>query len=136
MVGRQAMSRPVAIGVGCRAGCPAGTITALVRRSLAGVPSAAPLALFTVRDKEWEPGIREAARELGVEAIYLPRDALHERQAEATTRSQAAETRLGLSSVAEAAALAGAGPQSVLIVPRIAEGGATCAIAAAREEPR
>ncbi len=127
------MSRAVAIGVGCRAGCPADTIEMLVRRSLAGIQACAPIGLFTLRDKAQEPGIREAAKRLGVEAVYLPAEALRARSVEITVRSQAAEARFGVPSVAEAAALAGAGPLSVLIVPRIAEGGATCAIAEAPE---
>jgi cobalt-precorrin 5A hydrolase len=134
MVGNQIMSRAVAVGIGCRPGCPAEAIEALVRRSLATVPAAKPLALFTVSDREQEPGIHAAARQLGLPAVYLPREALLARQAEVTVRSHAAEARLGLPSVAEAAALAGAGPHSVLIVRRIAEGGTTCAVAALREE--
>jgi cobalt-precorrin 5A hydrolase len=40
----------------------------------------------------------------------------------------------GLPSIAEAAALAGAGPSSVLLVARMSDGGASCAIAG-RQEP-
>jgi cobalt-precorrin 5A hydrolase len=39
------------------------------------------------------------------------------------------EARFGTGSVAEAAALAGAGPRARLIAPRACENGATCAIA-------
>jgi cobalt-precorrin 5A hydrolase len=39
----------------------------------------------------------------------------------------------GLPSIAEAAALAGAGPSSVLLVARKSAGGASCAIAGKRE---
>jgi len=118
----------IAIGVGCRKGCSASAIEALVRHALAGVPDA-PLGLFTLADKRGETGLTEAAERLGLDLIYLPRDALLARAGDALTHSPLAERLLGVPSVAEASALAGAGPASVLIVPRIAEGGVTCAIA-------
>jgi cobalt-precorrin 5A hydrolase len=126
MVGDQTMS--IAIGVGCRGGCPAGAIEALVRRALAGV-SDAPLGLFTLVDKRDEPGLAKAANRLGLSLTYLTREALRDREGDVQTRSERAASLFGVPSVAEAAALAGAGAGSVLIVPRIAEGGATCAIA-------
>jgi cobalt-precorrin 5A hydrolase len=126
MVGDQTMS--VAIGVGCRKGCSAGTIEALVRQALAGM-SDAPLGLFTLVDKRGEPGLAKAAARLELSLIYLTREALRDREGDVRTRSARVESLFGVPSVAEAAALAGAGPGSVLILPRIAEGGATCAIA-------
>jgi cobalt-precorrin 5A hydrolase len=126
MVGDQTMS--VAIGIGCRKGCPAGAIEALVRLALAGV-SGAPLGLFTLVDKRGELGLTEAADRLDLSLTYLTRETLRDREGDVRTRSARVESLFGVPSVAEAAALAGAGPGSVLIVPRIAEGGATCAIA-------
>ena len=118
----------IAIGVGCRKGCPAGAIEALVRQALTGV-SDAPLGLFTLADKRDEPGLAEAADRLDLSLTYLTREALRDRAGDIQTKSARAESLFGVPSVAEAAALAGAGPGSVLIVARIAEGGATCAIA-------
>ena len=126
MVGDETMS--VAIGVGCRKDCPASVIEALVRRALAGV-SGAPLGLFTLVDKRGEPGLAQAADRLELSLTYLSREALRGRESDVQTRSARVESLFGVPSVAEAAALAGAGAGSVLIVPRIAEGGATCAIA-------
>ena len=119
----------VAVGVGCRKGCPADVVEALVRRALGRTANATPTGLFTVADKEGEPGLAEAAGSLGLGLTYLSRDMLREREANIRTHSPHAERVLGIPSVAEAAALAGAGPGSVLIVPRIAADGATCAIA-------
>ena len=121
----------VAIGVGCRRDCPAGTIEALVRQALDRVADPAPLGLFTIDDKQGERGLAEAAGRLGLAMVYLARDALKAREADIRTRSERAEGLFGVASVAEAAALAGAGPASILIVPRIAGGGATCAVARA-----
>ena len=90
-----------------------------------------PSGLFTVTDKRHEAGLAEAARRLGLDLTFLSRDALRERDTDIQTRSPRVERIIGVPSVAEAAALVGAGPGSVLVVPRIAAGGATCAIARA-----
>jgi cobalt-precorrin 5A hydrolase len=121
----------VAVGVGCRKDCSVGTIEALVRQALDRVADPAPLGLFTIADKQGELGLAEAAGRLGLAIVYLARDDLKAREADIMTRSERAEGLFGVASVAEAAALAGAGPASVLIVPRIAGGGATCAVARA-----
>jgi len=132
MVGYQAMSTRIAIGVGCRLGCPADAIEALVRQALDRAPTAERLGLFTIRDKTGELGLTEAARRLGLDLIFLTRDALREQAPFVRTRSIRTESLFGVPSVAEAAALAGAGADSVLIVPRIASPGATCAVAGSR----
>jgi cobalt-precorrin 5A hydrolase len=121
----------IAIGVGCRKGCSADAIEGLVLRALGRAPATSLLGLFTLIDKQGEPGLTEAAARLGFAISYLSRDALRAREADIQTRSAMAENLFDVPSVAEAAALAGAGPRSVLIVSRIAEGGATCAIAGA-----
>ena len=98
-------------------------------QALGRAPATVLLGLFTLIDKQGEPGLTEAAARLGFAVTYLDREALRAREGQVRTRSAMAEARFGVASVAEAAALAGAGPRSVLIVPRLAEGGATCAIA-------
>ena len=119
----------IAIGIGCRNGCSADAIEGLVLQALGRAPATVLLGLFTLIDKQGEPGLTEAAARLGFAVTYLDREALRAREGQVRTRSAMAEARFGVASVAEAAALAGAGPRSVLIVPRLAEGGATCAIA-------
>jgi cobalt-precorrin 5A hydrolase len=126
------MTGLVAIGVGCRRSCPAEAIEALVREALDRVPLARPLGLFTIADKGREPGLVEAAGRLGLDLLPLSREALNGRAEQIGKRSHRTEARFGVPSVAEAAALAGAGPDSVLVVARIAAGGATCAIAGRR----
>jgi hypothetical protein len=85
--------------------------------------------LFSLVDKSGERGLRAAAEALGFELIFLPREALAAVASRLLTRSAAAQRRFGLDSVAEAAALAGAGPNGRLLAPRLAADGATCAIA-------
>jgi cobalt-precorrin 5A hydrolase len=132
MVGDQAMSPKVAIGVGCRLGCSAEAIEALVRQALDHAPTAKPLGLFTISDKHGDPGLIEAADRLGLALVFLTRDTLREQTPLIQTPSYRTENRFGVASVAEAAALAGAGPGSVLVVPRIASQSATCAVAESR----
>ncbi|HTV45740.1 MAG TPA: cobalamin biosynthesis protein [Stellaceae bacterium] len=129
------MSRKIAIGVGCRKGCPAAAIEAVVRQALERAPTAERLGLFTIRDKSGEAGTVDAAALLGLDLYFLTRDALREQGPFIATPSIAAANRFGIPSVAEAAALAGAGPGSILIVARIAGRGATCAIAESRKDP-
>jgi cobalt-precorrin 5A hydrolase len=125
------MTETIAIGVGCRLGCPADAIESLVRQALDLAPAAARLGLFTIRDKAGEPGLIEAAGRLGLQLMVVDRDTLREQAPSVQTPSARAESRFGVPSVAEAAALAGAGAGSVLLVPRITAPGATCAIAGA-----
>ena len=68
----------------------------------------------------------EGARLLGVGLAFVDRDALRAAQPLCPTRSDAATRAIGVASVAEGAALAAGG---TLLLPRIAGGGATCALA-------
>ena len=133
---RQAMSRIVAIGVGCRAGVGGEAIAALARRAFAeaGEPEG-EVAMFTLAAKADEPGIGEAARLLGAELRALPLAALNAEAERILTPSAAAEARFGAPNIAEAAALAGAGEGARLLGPRLAADGATCAIALSPERP-
>jgi cobalt-precorrin 5A hydrolase len=135
MVGDKTMSARIAIGIGCRLGSSANSIEALVRHALDRTPPAERLGIFTIEDKNTEPGLIAAARRLGFDLVFLTRDALREQAPFVQTRSIRSETRFGVPSVAEAAALAGAGSGSVLIFPRIVGQGVTCAIAQSRNLP-
>jgi cobalt-precorrin 5A hydrolase len=128
MVGNQTM---IAIGVGCRRSTPAVAIEALIRQALARTDAASATALFTIEDKADEPGLLEAANRLGLPLTFLARDILRAQAPSVSIRSPRAEAEFGVPSVAEAAALAGAGANATLIVPRIAANGVTCAIASA-----
>lgn len=124
------MSQPVAIGVGCRLDCPASAIERTVRQALGRVPNGAPFGLFSIADKRDKSGLMEAADRLGLSLVLLPRAVLCEQSDGVETVSPASRRRFNVPSVAEAAALAGAGPGAVLLVPRIVGEGATCAVAA------
>lgn len=120
----------IAIGVGCRKCCPADDIVALVREAMAALPSgAAPAGLFSIEAKRGDPGLEEAARRLALPLMFLDRSVLQLFVAATKTHSQRIDDMYGLPSVAETAALAGAGRGAVLIVPRLAAASVTCAIA-------
>jgi len=124
----------IAIGIGCRIGCPAEDIVALVRACLIG-ENRKPIGLFTVTEKAGEAGLIEAAEMLGLSLTFLDPAQLAEAAPRALTRSARVEALYGLPSIAETAALAGAdlagaGLDARLLGPRIAQGGVTCALAA------
>ena len=127
----EAVSRSiVAIGIGCRAGVSAANIVALVHRTLqdAGLDGANAM-LFSIDSKRDEVGLIKAARLLAMPIRFLPREALAARAGDVMTRSERVEALYDLPSVAETAALAGAGAGSRLVVPRASAGAATCAVA-------
>jgi cobalt-precorrin 5A hydrolase len=110
----------IVAGIGCRRGCAAEEIVALVRAAGPADALAAP------EFKRSEPGLHEAARQLGLELRFVTDSALAAAQSVCVTRSAVAERATGHASIAEAAALAGGG---VLVRPRIASANATCALA-------
>jgi len=124
------LGRLIAIGVGCRKSCTRADIVALVRSTLAAcaMPSNEQ-RLFTIADKQGDPELTAAAALLELDLVFLSRDALAATAPRLLTHSPAARRRFGLPSVAEAAALAGAGAGARLVVPRQSKDGVTCAIA-------
>ena len=116
----------VVAGVGCRAACPADALVAAVRAAerLAGRTAtvlAAPEARGAVAG--------EAARALGVALVLVSASDMRAVQGRCVTRSARALAAVGVAAVAEGAALAAAGPGGVLLLARIGEGWATCALA-------
>lgn len=129
----------LAIGIGCRSGVSAELIVTLVRRALDRAASLMPeglpmrghrAALFTAVEKQGETGLREAAMLLAMPLVFLPKPALAAFSDAAETRSERVVQLFGVPSLAETAALAGAGAGSHLVVARIAADGVTCAVAA------
>ncbi len=119
----------IAIGVGCRKGASAEDILAVIREALAALPGRAARGLFTLAEKSGEPGLDSAAAAMGLPLVFLDAATLRAVAPGALTRSPRVEALHGLPSVAETAALAGAGPGAVLLVARLANKTATCAIA-------
>jgi len=118
----------IVAGIGCRRGCPAEDIVALVR--LAEEQAACHVGALAAPDfKQDETGLHEAARRLGVALNFVDATALAAVQPRCPTRSEAAARHAGAASVAEGSALAASGGR--LLLARIANGRATCALAEA-----
>ncbi len=135
MAGGETLSARYAAGVGARRGVAAQAIVDIVREVAArhGAPLSR-LVLCTLESKAEEAGLHEAAETLGVELVFLPLDALKARRGAAPTHSPRVQAMFGVGSVAEAAALVGAGPNSRLLAPRVATPYVACALAIAEEE--
>ncbi|MGQ9371149.1 cobalamin biosynthesis protein [Azospirillum sp. ST 5-10] len=129
----------IAAGLGCRRGCDGREIAGLVRTAFAaaGLDDGARAAtvLFAPDAKRDEPGLADAARRLALPLRFLPRDALAAVAGRTVTRSARVAAAVGLPSVAEAAALAGAGPGGRLLLPRLSTPRATCALAVPETPP-
>lgn len=113
-------------GIGCRRGVAQGEVEAAIAAVLARDGHPHLDALATGDAKRDEPAIAAAAASLGLPLLYPDITA---GAAATLTRSARVEALLGVPSLAEAAALAAAGPGATLLGPRLAFGRVTCAIA-------
>jgi cobalt-precorrin 5A hydrolase len=123
----------IAVGIGCRRGASAAQVGAAVHQALNSAQiSVSDVDVLAVPIfKANEAGVKDAAAALDLPLTLVARPALEAVQALCVTRSEVAAETIGLDSVAEAAALAGAGATSALILPRIVVGSVTCAVARA-----
>ncbi len=127
----------IVAGVGCRRGASAPDIESAIRAALAraGIAADALGAVATSAEKSAETGIKAAAERLGVAVVVVPEAELKAASVRGATRSERVLALMGVPSVAEAAALAAAGPLARLISPRLVVGAATCALAASGAAP-
>ena len=126
----------IVAGIGCRRGAPAPEIEAAIRAALAraSVSAQALGAIATIAAKQSETGIQVAAQNLGVSVVLVTDADLRTAGQRTMTRSERVLALMGVPSVAEAAALAAAGPTARLLGPRLVMGSATCALAASEAE--
>ncbi|WFS02832.1 cobalamin biosynthesis protein [Rhizobium tumorigenes] len=124
------MSRLV-IGMGCESGAPEGELLALAKRALAGAALDARdlQALASIDGKAKEPAILAVAAYYGIPALFFDAERLERETPRLQNPSDKIFALVGCHGVAEAAALAGAGPEAVLIVPKLKSALATVAIA-------
>jgi cobalt-precorrin 5A hydrolase len=127
----------IVAGVGCKRGAPAPDIEAAIGAALerAGVGANALDCIATIAAKNGEAGIAAAAAKLGVTLVLVQDAELQAASDRTATRSDRVLALTGVPSVAEAAALAAAGPAARLIMPRLVVGAATCALAASEAAP-
>lgn len=120
----------IVAGIGCRAEVRAESLESALSLAAEG---RAPDRIATVDARAGLLVLRDFADRLGVELVAVPGRDL---AAQTTlTRSEASLKAHGIGSVAEAAALAAAGPGATLLGPRVVpvDRLATCALAVAGE---
>ena len=121
----------IVAGIGCRTGCGADEIVTLIGEAVsrAGIANCRFTALAIPAFKADEAGLREAAERLSLPLLTISDQAMKAVEPECPTRSDKVRDATGFASVAEAAALAAAGPGGRLVQPRISSAMATCALA-------
>jgi cobalt-precorrin 5A hydrolase len=117
------------VGVGCRRGTAAATIAAAVREALAraGVDLCRVRFLASADIKADEPGLRQAALELGLPLRLVAADEIAH-STRSFERSEFVQEKVHLPAVAEPAALL-AGRRTKLLLPKTILNGVTVAIA-------
>ncbi|WP_248798657.1 cobalamin biosynthesis protein [Pseudomonas sp. MWU13-2105] len=132
----------LAIGLGCRHGCSASTLQALLEQSLLvhRIELKTINGLASIDGKKAEPGLLELARRLGLPLTFFSAAELAPYETRLSHRSSRAFEQTGCHGVAESAALAlaeqlGQAPASLLI-SRQTHPQATFALAWAGENPR
>lgn len=125
----------LALGVGCERGCEEEELIFLVEDVLArhDLAAAACAMVCTLDLKADEPAIHGLAGHLGVPARFFAKEALETETERLANPSQTVLREVGIAGVAEAAALAAAGPQGTLIVEKSKSKRATCAVAKAEK---
>lgn len=121
----------IALGIGCRSRAPAEDIEAVIGQALAvGALRIDDVSVIATEEtKSEQAGVIEAAHRLGLLLIGISVSELAKVADLVVTRSARVQDIKGVPSVAETAALAAAGVGARLIVPRVANATATCALA-------
>lgn len=124
-------SRRFTLGVGCERGAPADDLLALAIRALAeaGVSLSSVVAAASIDNKSGEVAILAVASHLRVPLQLFSAARLESETPRLKNPSELVFALIGCHGVAEAAALAAAGPSSVLVLPKIKSAFATVAIA-------
>ena len=123
--------RSLTLGIGCERGTSREEVIELIDATLAnnGLARDAISGIWSIDLKMDEPAVTEAAANLGVPLRFFPAEALEAETPRLANPSEIVFREVGCHGVAEAAALAAAGPDGQLIVPKTKSRRATCAIA-------
>ncbi len=124
----------LALGLGCERDATPVELSELVRSTLAAhrLSPQAVACVVSLDLKEDEKAIHALAAELDVPARFFSAERLAGEEHRLANPSPVVRRAVGIAGVAEAAALAAAGPDAELIVAKIKSARATCAVARAR----
>jgi cobalt-precorrin 5A hydrolase len=116
-------------GIGLRPGASEAELRDCLDQALAiaGLTGETVARFATLAARAAEPGLLALTRD--AELVAVPDEAMKGFEAACATRSTRIASLYGVGSVAEAAALAAAGPGGTLVLPRIATARVTCALA-------
>jgi cobalt-precorrin 5A hydrolase / precorrin-3B C17-methyltransferase len=119
------------LGIGADRGVTAAELASLVHETLKahGLLAQDIGCVVSLDLKQDEPALHELAKILGVPTRFFDVATLRAETPRLQNPSTMAEAATGVPGIAEAAALAAAGPDSVLVVPKTKSARATCAIA-------
>jgi cobalt-precorrin 5A hydrolase len=122
----------IVAGIGCRTGVSATevdlAIEAALRQSTGRLPHTLQL-IATAAARAGESGVIVAAAARGIPLVLISQPDLEAADARTLTQSARSLAAMNVGSVAEAAALAGAGRNARLLGPRVTVGPVTCALA-------
>lgn len=123
--------RCVAIGVGCERNARPVELIRLVQTTLSdhGIARDSIAGVYSLDLKADEPAMQELARWLGVPFRVFDAARLEAEAPRLANPSDAVFAEVGCHGVSEGAALAAAGPEATLIVPKVKSERATCAMA-------
>ncbi|GAA0566745.1 precorrin-3B C(17)-methyltransferase [Caenispirillum bisanense] len=121
----------LALGVGCERGADPAELRDLVARTLAeaGLSEKAVACVCSLDLKADEAAVRALAADLGVPARFFTAAELERETPRLATPSDVVFAEVGCHGVSEGAALAAAGPEAALVVPKAKSPRATCAVA-------
>ena len=123
----------LAMGIGCERGAEAGEVIALAEAALNdnGLEPKALAGIFSIDLKADETALHEAALHFGVPLRLFDAATLEAETPRLANPSDAVFAEVGCHGVSEGAALAAAGPEGVLVVPKLKSRRSTVAIARA-----
>ena len=123
--------RNLAIGIGCERDASADEAVALVRETLADadLPAEAVAGVYSIDLKMDEPAVEAVAGALGAPLRYFSGEVLERETPRLLNPSALVFREVGCHGVAEGAALAAAGADAALIVPKRKSRRVTCAVA-------
>jgi cobalt-precorrin 5A hydrolase len=122
------------MGVGCRSGVAPEAVIAAAQETLALAPVPVRLVgIHTSARKLAEAGLKEAAARLALELHFHEDGALRAVESRIASASKRVARLVGVGSVAEAAALCGAGGGARLVVAKHSTADVSCAIALVKE---
>jgi len=121
------------LGVGCSRNCPPEQLEGLVRETLqeANLSSSAIAAIHSIDVKMDEPAVLDLAVSLNLPLTFFGAGELEAETPRLANPSDVVFAEVGTHGVAEAAALAGAGPDGELAITKRKSANATCAVALA-----